>query len=114
MSINFIMNINIKLSKCFFIIVICTFSFLTCSQDKTKILDDAKFSTVMSELMTIEYMAVPDTIKAQLIHNTLNRHKISVDLLESTIDANKDDPEYWQAIYDSVKVHLNKSYQNSD
>lgn len=114
MSINFIMNINIKLAKCFLIIIICTFSFLTCSQDKTKTLNQKKFSQVMSELMTIENMAVPDSVKVQLIRNTLNKQKITVDIIESTIEANKDDPEFWKVIYDSVKVHLNKSYQISD
>ena len=102
------MNLNIKVLNCCLLLLICTFSIITCSQEQKKTLNKDKFASVLSELMTIENMAVADSTKARLVHKSLNKHNISIDKLKLTIDEFADNPEYWQTIYNMIKENLKK------
>ena len=100
------MNKTIKVIKCSLLLSICTFSLTTCSQDKQKLIDQATLTQVMSELMTIENMAIADSTKARMIYKSLQKNKISLEKLRSSIEASAKNPEYWQMIYESVKEKL--------
>jgi len=100
------MILNIKVLKCSLLLLICTFSLITCSQEKQKTLNQDKLVQVLSELMLIENMAIEDSSKARLIYDSLNKHNVSLKKLKSTIDKFEDKPEYWQNIYSRVKENL--------
>lgn len=100
------MNKTIKVIKCSLLILICTFSLISCSQDKQKLINQDTLIRVMSELMTIENMSVADSTKARMIYKNLQKNNISLDKLRSSIESSAENPEYWQLIYESVKEKL--------
>ena len=108
------MILNTKVLKCSIFILICTFSILTCSQEKEKTINREKLVQVLSELMLIENMSVNDSTKTRLIYSSLSKHNVSLKTLNTTINKYEDNPEYWQDIYNQVKETLNNDKQRVD
>ena len=100
------MILNKNMLRCSLLLLACTFLLITCSKEKQKTLNQDKLVLVLSELMLIENMAVEDSTKARLIHESLDKHSVSLKKLKSTIDKFEDKPEYWQNIYSRVTENL--------
>ena len=106
------MKFNNKLTNCIFIFIACTFLLITCSSDQKKRIKSDQMVNLMSEIMTIENLNLPDSTKAIMILKAFKKKNISLKEFEQTIKSVDSDPEYWYTVYNKVKDQLKESQQS--
>ena len=96
----------IKLSNSLLLIMGCTFLFLSCSNETENIEDEQSIVNLMTELMTIEHLSEPDSIKAVKILKFMQTNNIKIDSLKTAILKFEKDPAYWHSVYNKIKTQL--------
>lgn len=107
------MNLNTKVSKILLMLVYSTIIYASCSTDTENSISKEGFSSVLTELITIESMNISDTLKVRLIQKHLKEKKVTVQIITNLIERKKSDSAYWQNIYEKVQLRL-KNNEASD
>ncbi len=102
------MKVNLNLSNSILIIIVCTFLTLSCSNDNKTIIQKDSVVKLMTELMTIESLNEPDSVKAIKIIKIITDNEIEIDSLKKVISKFETNPEYWQSVYSKIKNQLKK------
>jgi len=103
------MKINGKLSNSLLIVIGCTFFFLSCSNETENGINQETVVNIMTELMTIEHLAEPDSIKALKISKIMQTYNIGIDSLKNIISKFEKQPAYWQSVYNNIKNQLKET-----
>lgn len=78
-------------------------------------MDENTFARTLGELMVINRMSVPDSVKTTLVRNLFQREQIKEKDFLSTKARFKQDEVFWQRIYRKARAHIKemeKTLQN--
>jgi len=104
------LNFNMKLVKNIHYLIsltlIFTFFFTTCSIEKKNIIPEHQFIEILSDIMIIDNLAIPQVKKLELIKTVLEKHDNTVETFISTRDYYKDDAEFWIKVYKQVQERI--------
>jgi len=89
-----------------YITLICTFFFITCSKDRKKIIPEEQFIEILSDIMIVDNLALPQAKKVELVKTIFVKYEITPALFDSTKSFYKNDAEFWIKVYKRTQEHI--------
>ena len=75
----------------------------TCSKNQQTLMKKDKFVIVLSELMVIERLNIPESEKLALINSLFRKYNTNRELFILTRENYQKDPEFWIEVYEEAK-----------
>jgi len=86
--------------------IIFSLILVRCSQPRPMPMDENTFARTLGELMVIQRLSVPDSVKAVLIRNVFKEQRITESDFLSIKTGYKEDELFWQRIYRKPRRHI--------
>lgn len=77
-----------------------------CTQKDVHQLDEHTFARTLGELMIINRLSVPDSVKTAMVRRLFNKEQISEKDFLNTKATFKQDEVFWQAVYHKAEQYI--------
>ncbi len=90
----------------FLVVFFSLFFILSCNQGQKQTMDENTFARTLGELMVINRLSVPDSVKTTLVRNLFQNEHINEKDFLNTKATFKQDEVFWQRIYRKAQKHI--------
>jgi hypothetical protein len=106
------MNWILRICITFFITFFLTVFFSRCSKDEKKVIPEQKFVEILSDVMIIDNLGIPQIEKVALLKTVLHKHEITTEEFSFTRDRYKENADFWISVYKRTqeKIKEKKSF----
>lgn len=83
-----------------------TFFFIGCSKVEKKILPEEKFIEILTDVMIVDNLAIPQHEKLALLQTLFKKHEITAEQFSFTKQHYKENADFWIRVYQNVRNRI--------
>lgn len=88
------------------IIAVSIFFMMSCDFESKERKDAQHFNKVVSELMVVENLPEPDSLKAFHVKRIMENYNMTIAEFDSLLQLKMKDATYWKSVYQTIKKDL--------